>query len=112
MLLIVFALSGLFFLLNRAINTLVSTVLPIVLLLLFSVPIDYKHFGRITSPHLNLVLYNSGSSSLYGIEPPSYYLKNLVLNFNLAFPLAAFGVLLILVLSYMQSSGGSGLSQR
>ncbi len=32
------------------------------------------------------------SSTLYGVEPWNYYLKNMTLSFNIFFPLAVFGV--------------------
>jgi len=47
--------------------------------------IDYHFYGRIVSPIWNIFAYNaqSGGDELYGIEPLSYYVKNLLLNFNL-----------------------------
>ena len=46
--------------------------------------IDYPQYGKWTSPTLNIFRYNaqSGGDELYGIEPISYYIKNLALNFN------------------------------
>lgn len=51
----------------------------------------------------NIVLYNvfalEGEGPLiFGVEPFSYYVKNMVLNFNIAFPLSAFGVVINLFL--------------
>lgn len=46
-------------------------------------------FSR-TIPFWNILTYNTGNrgDELYGIEPASYYLKNLLLTTGLAFPLA------------------------
>jgi alpha-1,2-mannosyltransferase len=46
--------------------------------------VDHAHYGRMVSPTWNILLYNTkaGGDELYGIEPWTYYLKNLVLNFN------------------------------
>lgn len=46
--------------------------------------IDYHQYGRWVSAPWNILIYNTqaGGDELYGIEPPSYYVKNLALNFN------------------------------
>ncbi|KAL7553030.1 hypothetical protein ACHAWF_016271 [Thalassiosira exigua] len=46
--------------------------------------IDCRCYGRIVSPTWNIFAYNarSGGDELYGVEPLSYYVKNLLLNFN------------------------------
>ena len=46
--------------------------------------IDYKYYGRLVSPLWNIIVYNTkaGGDELYGIEPFSYYIKNLIVNFN------------------------------
>ncbi|KAL7076447.1 hypothetical protein ACQ4LE_004762 [Meloidogyne hapla] len=62
-------------------------------LLLFIV--DTHFFGKPVLAPLNIVFYNIFSSNgpnLYGIEPISFYFKNLALNFNIAFILAIFAV--------------------
>lgn len=47
-----------------------------------------------TNTKLSILLYNVGGGpegaddTLYGVEPWSFYLKNLLLNFNVALPLA------------------------
>lgn len=55
--------------------------------------IDSYMYRRATSPTLNIFMYNVlGSKTgdeLYGIEPPSYYIRNLLLNLGIAWPLAA-----------------------
>jgi alpha-1,2-mannosyltransferase len=61
--------------------------------------IDYFQYGRLVSPTWNILMYNTkaGGDELYGIEATSYYVKNLLLNFNLvalgvlALPLAFWG---------------------
>jgi alpha-1,2-mannosyltransferase len=51
--------------------------------------VDYQYYGRWVSPTWNIFAYNAGGSGdeLYGIEPFSYYVKNLLLNCNLVAPL-------------------------
>lgn len=46
--------------------------------------LDYQQYGKWTSAILNIFRYNaqSGGDELYGIEPASFYFKNLSLNFN------------------------------
>lgn len=73
--------------------------------LLVSTLIDFKYYRIWTIVPLNIVLYNVFSSrdgrgpDLFGTEPMTYYVKNLVLNFNiltifalLAVPIAALSV--------------------
>ena len=62
--------------------------------------IDYQYYGKWTSPTYNIFQYNAagGGDELYGVEPTSYYVKNLALNLTpitaglgigLALPIAA-----------------------
>ena len=47
-----------------------------------------------TWPPLNILLYNTilgSGDQLYGVEPISYYIKALILNTGVAFPLSLFG---------------------
>lgn len=46
--------------------------------------IDYQYYGKWVSPIWNIFIYNTkaGGDELYGIEPWTYYVKNLFLNFN------------------------------
>ena len=46
--------------------------------------IDYFHYGKVVSPTFNIFVYNTKGQGdeLYGIEPLSYYAKNLFLNLN------------------------------
>lgn len=47
--------------------------------------VDVLVYGRLVSPLFNLLAYNlEGNDQLYGVAPASFYLKNLVLNCNLA----------------------------
>ncbi|KAK6052433.1 plasmid Maintenance Protein [Cooperia oncophora] len=49
--------------------------------------VDSYYYGKRVLAPLNIVLYNVFSEhgpDLYGVEPLSYYLKNLVLNWNIA----------------------------
>lgn len=55
---------------------------------------DSAWYGRTTSPTLNILKYNvldageGQGDELYGVEPASFYVKNLFLNTTVAFPLA------------------------
>ena len=52
-----------------------------------------------TFPTWNILLYNAIGGSgdeLYGIEPMSYYVRNLALNINISWPLAAAAPILLL----------------
>mmetsp|Transcript_4555 Transcript_4555/g.12676 ORF Transcript_4555/g.12676 Transcript_4555/m.12676 type:complete len:595 (+) Transcript_4555:111-1895(+) len=51
--------------------------------------IDKARYGRWTSATLNIFTYNAagGGDELYGVEPASYYVKNLLLNWNIVAPL-------------------------
>ena len=46
--------------------------------------IDYYYYGQVVSPIWNIFAYNAqgGGDELYGVEPLSYYVKNMLLNFN------------------------------
>ncbi|KAK8815438.1 hypothetical protein WA158_003650 [Blastocystis sp. Blastoise] len=67
--------------------------------------INHFYYHTWTFPCLNIVLYNvlkvGGGSELYGVEPWSYYLKNLLINFNIIAVLAfIFPIIYILVSLY------------
>jgi alpha-1,2-mannosyltransferase len=49
--------------------------------------IDYHHYGALTLPTVNIFSYNAGGNGdeLYGVEPASYYVKNLLLNGHVVF---------------------------
>jgi alpha-1,2-mannosyltransferase len=52
--------------------------------------IDFNYYREPTAPFVNILTYNTGNKGdeLYGIEPISYYVKNLLLTTGLAFLLA------------------------
>ena len=58
--------------------------------------IDSIYYGKLVFPSWEIVRYNlfNNNDSLYGTEPLSYYLKNLILNFNI-------GIIGLLVLPVM-----------
>jgi alpha-1,2-mannosyltransferase len=72
--------------------------------------VDYIYYGKILSPTWNIFVYNTGwggdginRDELYGVEDVSYYVKNLILNWN---GVAVMGVLALplLVLKHLVSS--------
>ena len=73
--------------------TLFFAVFTLTFLSAVCVLLDIIFYGKLTMPNLNIFIYNAvggatdeaGAATgdeLYGVEPLSYYLKNLVLNFN------------------------------
>jgi alpha-1,2-mannosyltransferase len=63
-----------------------------------------------TSPTLNILLYNAIGGSgdeLYGIEPASYYIKNLFLNMGVAWPLVLLSPAVYLVSFLVNPRAGS-----
>lgn len=71
----------------------------VVLVLVASVAgaIDCFMYRKWTSPTLNILLYNAAGNgdTLYGTEPVSYYVRNLLLNLGAAWPLAIAAPLLL-----------------
>jgi alpha-1,2-mannosyltransferase len=67
--------------------------------------IDYHHYEKQwLSPTLNILVYNAkeGGDELYGVEPASYYIKNLLLNFSYT---ALLGLISLPVASIMRFVG-------
>ena len=64
---------------------LIQTLLCAISIQAVILAIDYHYYGRLVSPIFNIFAYNAqgGGDELYGIEPLSYYVKNVALNFNL-----------------------------
>lgn len=57
------------------------------------VALDSLYYGKLTIVPWNIVRYNifpdsSRGPTLYGTEPPTFYIFNLLLNFNVLVPLA------------------------
>jgi alpha-1,2-mannosyltransferase len=66
-----------------------------------------------TSPTLNILLYNAIGGSgdeLYGVEPASYYVKNLLLNMGVAWPLVLLSPLVYIVSCSLRWSVGANAS--
>ncbi|KAL7581607.1 hypothetical protein ACA910_022163 [Epithemia clementina (nom. ined.)] len=62
--------------------------------------IDEQEYGRWTLATLNIFTYNAagGGDELYGVEPASYYVKNLLLNWNIVAPLAVIVMPLLMMI--------------
>lgn len=72
---------------SYGVSSVISLLLQgLVVLVTVTVPaaaIDFYFYGKRTFPPLNILLYNvlgGQGDELYGVEPASYYVKNLVLN--------------------------------
>lgn len=75
-------------------------MLSVMIILPFVMGIDTFYFGKSTIAAINIVVYNVFSMhgpDLYGTEPLSFYLKNGLINFNYAFPMALAALPLLLV---------------
>ncbi|XP_058059150.1 alpha-1,2-mannosyltransferase ALG9 isoform X1 [Anopheles bellator] len=81
---------------------------------LFGVPIvlvDSYYFGKLTVAALNIVRYNiftSHGPGLYGVEPVSFYVKNLFLNQNLALLLSLLYPVLAVLAAAIGLRGNKG----
>jgi alpha-1,2-mannosyltransferase len=65
--------------------------------------IDFQQYQKVVSPTWNIIMYNTKGrgDELYGIEPLSYYIKNLILNFNyVVVGMAALPVVVLLQRNY------------
>ena len=64
--------------------------------------IDYHSYGFWTFPTWNIFVYNSrgGGDELYGVEPFSYYVKNLALNFNVVSVLGVVALPLVWLMKF------------
>lgn len=81
---------------ERILSFVFFRVLPITVVIQCSVMlVDYQHYGRVVSPLWNIILYNTqaGGDELYGVEPFSYYVKNLMLNLNYVVLVGLAGIL-------------------
>jgi alpha-1,2-mannosyltransferase len=84
---------------NRLTSFLIQILIIATLIQGSVMAIDYYHYGRIVSPILNILIYNThaGGDELYGVEPLSYYIKNLLLNFNYVAPVGLVGAIVPLL---------------
>ncbi|KAL7518547.1 hypothetical protein ACHAWX_003364 [Stephanocyclus meneghinianus] len=75
-------------------NVLIQTVLHAAWIQAVVMAVDRRHYGKMVSPAWNIFAYNAraGGDELYGVEPLSYYVKNLALNFNFAAALGLFSL--------------------
>lgn len=85
----------------------VQSVLVVVAVLLPALLVDKHYYNKWTVPGLNILLYNAlagRGDELYGVEPLSYYLLNLLLNCNLAWALLLLCPVSILYVLLVKSS--------
>lgn len=84
---------------GSVVRVLLRTALQAIVIQSVVTAVDYHYYGRLVSPTWNIFVYNAqaGGDELYGVEPLSYYVKNLLLNFNFAstLGLASLPVLLL-----------------
>jgi alpha-1,2-mannosyltransferase len=71
------------------IGPIITAILTAATTLGLSILVDYHYYKKLVLAVLNIALYNSNQATdavganLYGVEPASYFVKNLLLNFNL-----------------------------
>ncbi|KAL7485508.1 hypothetical protein ACHAW6_011959 [Cyclotella cf. meneghiniana] len=96
---------------HSVLNVFIRTLLHAIVIQAIVMAVDYYFYGRIVSPIWNIFSYNAraGGDELYGVEPLSYYVKNLALNFNLvallglsSLPIPAFKLLLQEICNHRQ----------
>lgn len=91
-------------------------IIPFVFLIWLMIFVDSYIYDRtMLFVPANIVLYNvfaleDEGPDIFGTEPFSYYLKNLFLNFNVVFVLAAIGVIANPILSKMKLRTSIGIS--
>jgi len=97
---------------KNATFVLLRTALHATIIQLIVCIIDYQWYQALTVPSLNIFMYNAaaGGDELYGIEPASYYLKNLALNFNFTLGLALAAPFAVLVNKRKQDDDNNGAS--
>lgn len=90
-------------------HVLIRTVLHTIFIQAFVFAIDYHYYGRFVSPIWNIFSYNArgGGDELYGIEPLSYYFKNIALNFNVVGILGIVSLPILLVKNLMKQRRGA-----
>ncbi|TIC43277.1 hypothetical protein E3Q08_02357 [Wallemia mellicola] len=76
---------------KKRLEQFIKAVVVASLLFIPVVAIDSLYYGKLTVVPLNIIEYNIFSENgptLYGVEPPHFYVLNLLLNFNFVFLLA------------------------
>lgn len=85
----------------RVLSVLLTVVVPIMI-------IDSFFYQKVLFIPINIVLYNvfggeGEGPEIFGVEPFSYYIMNLLLNFNAIFPLAVIGVFWNPILTHVKA---------
>jgi alpha-1,2-mannosyltransferase len=90
---------------GRVVRLLSFSAVASIAIQLAVVLLDNQYYQRWTSATYNIFAYNAagGGDELYGVEPASYYIKNLLLNLTLVAPLAM-PALPLLILSRIYKS--------
>ena len=88
----------------------IQSMILVIVTLLPTILVDYYYYGKWTWPSLNIFVYNTGTSLfsifglhppsasgdlLYGVEPISYYVKNMLLMLGICAPLGVLSVFLL-----------------
>ena len=88
----------------------IQSIIIVIITLFPTLLIDYYYYGKLTWPSLNIFVYNTGTSLfssfglnppltsgdlLYGVEPMSYYIKNMLLMLGICAPVGMLTLFLI-----------------
>jgi len=84
----------------------------------FVMSVDYVHYGKIVSPTWNIFVYNTGwgredginRDELYGVDDVLYYVKNLVLNWNVLALCSVCSLPLLLVQGLVERIGNKRMT--
>ena len=89
---------------GAVVKLLLRTALHATIIQIVVMVIDYVYYGKIVSPTFNIFVYNTKGQGdeLYGIEPLSYYVKNLFLNLNFVSILGLFALPVVMLKQLLQ----------
>ena len=80
----------------QIVKIIVQGIIVLLTIVWISCYVDCNAYNKWTFPPLNIFIYNvfggSEGDELYGIEPVSYYIKALVLNTGLVFPISCLSI--------------------
>ena len=89
---------------GAVVKLLLRTALHAAIIQIVVMATDYVYYGKIVSPIFNIFVYNTKGQGdeLYGIEPLSYYVKNLFLNLNFVSILGLFALPVVMLQQLLQ----------
>lgn len=88
---------------SHILQLLVQTASHAIIIQIFVSLVDYIYYDNWVFPTLNIFLYNTsgGGDELYGVEPTSYYIKNILLNWNYIGILGIISLPLLILINFL-----------